>query len=336
MNIFISWSGEIAKEIAEALKEELSSIFSGKKDFEVFVSSEDIAAGMEWFNEICSAIDKSVCGILCLTKENTTSEGISDWIEFEAGALAFHLNKNNKSVIPLLFDVSIPEKAPLKLFEFIKFTSSQYTKLIWDLNDRYFDQTFNKKQVSDLAKASFERLNPKAKEAMKRLVDCERIEIFPKGDLQIASGSIYIACPMASVREPDYQKYRSIVSNIEETLKDYCNITDIYAPISKLAEQAEFDGPEKAASENFEMLKKAEVLLCLYPKPVATSALAEIGYSIALSKKIIIFTSKRNKSKLPYFLQDGEKSFPNLKIYEYESDEDIIKKIRKNGKTFLR
>lgn len=119
-------------------------------------------------------------------------------------------------------------------------------------------------------------------------------------------------------------------------LRKNCGDVDIYAPAEKLVDPSDFDGPEKAANENFEKLKKAEVFLCIYPRPVASSALAELGYAIALNKKIIIFTLKRNRSRLPYFLQDGEKSFPNVKIYDYKNDEDVIRKIEKNGKTFLR
>lgn len=100
--------------------------------------------------------------------------------------------------------------------------------------------------------------------------------------------------------------------------------------------QADFDEPEKATSDNFEKLKKAEFLVCIYSKPVATSMLGEIGYAIALNKKIIVFTNKRYKGKMPYILRDGDKSFPNMKIYEYRNEEEIIRKIKGNGEMFLR
>lgn len=173
MIIFISWSGEIAKEIAEVLKNELSNIFSGVKGLEVFVSSQDIAAGTEWFAEISNAIEGSKVGILCLTKENTTSESVADWVMFEAGALAFHL-KSKKAVIPILFDTNIPNKSPLKIFEFIKFNSQQYKKMICDLNDKYMENKFEHNVIMDLASASYDRLNPKVKEVVKRFVECRK------------------------------------------------------------------------------------------------------------------------------------------------------------------
>lgn len=192
MVIFISWSGDIAKEIAEALKDELLKVFGGVKGLEVFVSSQefvssqDIVAGTEWFTEISNAIENSKVGILCLTKENTTSESIADWIMFEAGALAFHL-RNKKAVIPILFDTNIPNKSPLKIFEFIKFSSAQYKKMICDLNDKYMESKFEQNVIMDLASASYERLYPRVKEVVKRFVDAERIEVFPQGDMHISS-----------------------------------------------------------------------------------------------------------------------------------------------------
>lgn len=336
MVIFISWSGEMAKEIAELLKEELERIF-GEKNLKIFVSSLDIAAGSEWFIEISKAIEDSVCGILCLTKENTTDEGVADWIEFEAGALAFHLKGNGKAVIPMLFDVKMPNETPLKIFEFVRFECTQYVKFISDLNNKYLGKALKENQISDLAKVSFkERLQPNVEKIMEKYIDSDKIEVFPRGDLRISSGTMYLSCPMNSIKDDEYENMRLFVMEINEVLKESCGISEIYAPIVELEQKDDFDGPEKAATDNFEKLKKAEVLLCIYPKPMVTSVLSEIGYAIALHKKIIIFTLKRYRDKLPYILQDGEKSFSNIKIYTYNKNEEVIKKIRKNGKTFLR
>lgn len=338
MVIFISWSGDISKEIAEVLKVELSSLFAGAKDLSIFVSSQDIASGTEWFQEISNAINESVCGILCLTKENTTSENVADWIEFEAGALAYHLKDSPKTVIPFLFDVTIPSRSPLKQFEFVKFNINHYTKLIVDLNAKLLGEILDKNQIKDLAKVSFnERFAPEVKRRLGEFAESDKIEIFPSGELRIISGSVYLSCPMASIKsEDEYNEIRLLALNTIKTLKDYCGVSQIYAPIEHIESKSKFDGQEKAASDNFEKLKTSEFLLCFFPKPIPTSVLVEIGYGIALYKKIIIFTQKKNKSKLPYILQDGEKSFKNIKIYEYNENEEIIEKMRKNGKTFLR
>lgn len=335
MVIFISWSGEIARIIAEALKIELNNIFGKNEEIEVFVSSQDITAGAEWFQEITNAIEHSILGILCLTRENTTNENIADWVVFEAGALAFHL-KDKKAIIPMLFNTNIPTKSPLRPFEFIKFDLAQYRKLICDINDKYLNQQYPDNAARDLANTSYNRLLPKVNAALDKLEVSDKIEIFPSGDMYISPGSVYLSCPMASVKEEDYKAIRSLVLKIPNILKESCDATDVYVPAENIETQNDFDEPEKAANDNFEKLKKADVLLCIFPKPVATSMLSEIGYAIALNKKIIIFVLKRNRSKLPYFLRDGEKSIPNLKIYEYSKDEDVIRKIKGNGKTFLK
>lgn len=336
MKIFLSWSGNAAKQIAENLKEELKTIFENSGNIDIFVSSQDITAGAEWFSEISSAIDESVCGIVCLTKENTNSEEVSDWINFEAGALAFHLKDKKKALIPVLFGVKLPEKSPLRVFEHIKWDKSLYIKLIQDINEQYLKTDLKNKQIRDLASASFDRIDGHISKILSEIVNSDKIEIFPRGDAHILPGCIYLSCPMASVKETEYHEIRIFASEIHKILKENCNAGKIYAPILEIAEKKDFDGPEKAALENFEMLKKAEVLLCIYPRAITSSILCEIGYAIALGKKVIIFTEKKSKDKLPYILQDGEKSFPHLKIYEYVQKEDVINKIKNNGKTFLR
>jgi hypothetical protein len=51
---------------------------------EPFVSSEDIAKGTRWGNEITRQLESCQFGIICLPNANVGSE----WVHFEAGAIA--------------------------------------------------------------------------------------------------------------------------------------------------------------------------------------------------------------------------------------------------------
>jgi hypothetical protein len=81
MKVFISWSGERSKAVAEVLDEWLQCVLQA---IDPWMSSKDIDRGSLWFSELSNQLADTKLGIVCLTRENKTRP----WILFEAGALA--------------------------------------------------------------------------------------------------------------------------------------------------------------------------------------------------------------------------------------------------------
>ncbi|MEU6976793.1 MULTISPECIES: toll/interleukin-1 receptor domain-containing protein [unclassified Streptomyces] len=109
MRIFISWSGDAARQCAEALNKWLRLINS---EIKPFVSSRDISKGDRPMDKIAATLQDSHFGIVCLTRDNQMER----WINFEAGALSKDLTK--ASLIPFLIDMPIKElSGPLKHFQ---------------------------------------------------------------------------------------------------------------------------------------------------------------------------------------------------------------------------
>ncbi len=126
MKVFISWSGERSKKVAEALREWLPNVIQA---IDPWMSSEDIEKGGRWYVDIVSELESSYYGIICLTSDNIESP----WIHFEAGALSKSMEKSR--VCPYLFhiDPSII-KGPLVLFQAAKSTKEDTKKLLHSIN----------------------------------------------------------------------------------------------------------------------------------------------------------------------------------------------------------
>jgi hypothetical protein len=80
-NVFISWSGDRSKWIAEALREWLPLVVQAAKPW---MSSKDIDKGARGLQEISEKLERAKIGIVCLTPENLNVP----WVLFEAGALS--------------------------------------------------------------------------------------------------------------------------------------------------------------------------------------------------------------------------------------------------------
>lgn len=91
--VFISWSGERSRSVADALAAWLPLVLERPQ---VWLSSRDIPEGRRWVSELASILEQTQWGIFVITPENA----VSPWILFEAGALS--KNRETGRVIPYL------------------------------------------------------------------------------------------------------------------------------------------------------------------------------------------------------------------------------------------
>jgi len=158
MNVFISWSGSLSKQVAISLKKWIENTLQGT---DAWMSNEDIEKGTIWFNEIKSALKDTSVGILCLTKDNLNSP----WILFEAGALSKGLSKSR--VCPLLIDLGHADLGqPLSQFNGSLPKREDMLKLITLINKE------NKKMMlkDDRVTAAFEKWWPSFEEEFMEIV----------------------------------------------------------------------------------------------------------------------------------------------------------------------
>lgn len=126
MKVFISWSGERSKNIANALREWLPNVIQA---IQPWMSASDIDKGARWSSDIASQLEESVIGIICLTPENLEAP----WILFEAGALSKTIEKS--FVCPYLFQVKPSDiSGPLVQFQFTKANKDDTKNLIKTIN----------------------------------------------------------------------------------------------------------------------------------------------------------------------------------------------------------
>ena len=125
--VFISWSGELSKQIAEAIRDWLPSVLQSIKPY---YTPNDINKGSRWNTEIAHELEESNIGIICLTKDNIEKP----WILFEAGALSKNVGTSN--VCPILFDFESTElTGPLLSFQATRFEKSDMKKMLKTINE---------------------------------------------------------------------------------------------------------------------------------------------------------------------------------------------------------
>ncbi|WP_288244983.1 hypothetical protein [uncultured Chryseobacterium sp.] len=126
MKIFLSWSGDRSRKVAELLDNWLQCVIQAVNPW---MSSKDIDRGALWFAEISDQLAGTGIGIICLTKENR----LKPWILFESGALAKGISSNR--VCTFLIDLEATDvENPLAQFNHTKPNKTGLWELIRTIN----------------------------------------------------------------------------------------------------------------------------------------------------------------------------------------------------------
>lgn len=148
MKIFISWSGDVSRNMAGILKKWIPCFF---ESVEVFFSPDDIEKGRNWNRRITEELANCNYGVVCLTSENKSAP----WIYFEAGAIA---KAFDSSVTALLVDVNPSDiQGPLSMFQATMLRENDIHKLIMDIN-KNLEQPRSEETLNNLFKALWNRI----------------------------------------------------------------------------------------------------------------------------------------------------------------------------------
>lgn len=161
MKVFISWSGELSKTVAEGLRHFLPEVIQA---LDPWVSESDIKAGERWLVEVGQELAETKFGIICLTKRNQHRP----WMLFEAGALAKTIE--NTFVVPYLIDMEPGDiNGPLFQFQAKRWTKVGTFELIETINSAMEQGGLGK----DSLRRSFNRSWPDFEKSLEELPEEE-------------------------------------------------------------------------------------------------------------------------------------------------------------------
>lgn len=325
--IFISWSGESGKEIAQKLKEVLENdVFSNK--LKCFVSDSDIASGEDWWNKIKSELTSSLMGIICITKENIKAP----WIYYEAGALV----GNDVKTIPLLFNCKfdILSKTPLSGNQAVTFQDrKKFVKMINDINEQFNILNVSKDNIKIIASLAHEKIHRELKDVFERLKQrgyFSETYVYPENVQTMDRNSVFVSALMSALKSDEYEKQRKSLQDIVESLQKI-GFSKVICPAAEIEDKNHFEGRTKSVIDNFRNLKQAECFVLIYEFSRASSALVELGYAIAVGKKVVVFY----KSKLPFLIQKAGESIPHVHTVQFRNFKMIHDEIIGNNMTLF-
>jgi hypothetical protein len=148
LKIFISWSGDWSKQVAEALRGWLPDVLQFS---DPWMSAGDIEKGARWASEIARELEVTRVGVICLTPENLRSP----WILFESGALS--KTTEDTYVCTYLHGLTKTDLTPpVSQFQATEAEKEDTRKLVRSINQAYSASPLSQEQCD----RAFERCWP--------------------------------------------------------------------------------------------------------------------------------------------------------------------------------
>lgn len=141
---------------------------------------------------------------------------------------------------------------------------------------------------------------------------------------------VFISAPMdAWGNNEAYKAHKTEVMNIRNALRDDCKFRRMFYAGVDLSSIDDFEVPEISAREDFDALAASKYCLLLYPKPLPTGALVEIGAAIALGIPCLLFTPSR--TTLPFILREADSAFSSVRIHDAKDSAAVIVHLKNHG-----
>jgi len=175
MRVFLSWSGERSRRVAELLDDWLQCVIQAA---DPWMSSKDIDRGALWFSEITDQLANTAIGVICLTKENK----VKPWILFEAGALAKGISSNR--VCTFLIDLKPTDiENPLAQFNHSKPDKSGLWELVRTINISLKENALKESVLEKVFDTYWEQFDDRFKTIIKETPEGEIVETRTEDDI---------------------------------------------------------------------------------------------------------------------------------------------------------
>lgn len=227
MKVFISWSGEIGCKVGQELRDWLPSVLQAVKPY---FSPEDIAKGTKWATEISTELEQCGFGIVILDRIALNS----NWVHFEAGALAKNIGKSK--VIPILVGIEPAEiTGPLVHFQSSKLDEADSRKLIKSINDDLGDRKLEQTVLNKV----FDNWFPNLLESYQKIINEHKEsngESSPRSDRDILEEILQIS--RMTSRNVSRELPPGAIDDLVNAVDKINNLIEVYGTEPELIEAA--------------------------------------------------------------------------------------------------
>lgn len=290
-----------------------TNVFQQIHSGDVFLSSSDVDLGKPWFSALGQVLQESDFAILCLTKDNIRAP----WILYEAGAVSKQLDIAR--IAPLLIGITAQDvPSPLSQFQSAMLNREGVEKLLTSINTQLGANGLAASMLNATFRTWWRKLQPDIALALRH-----RMISGPRSDYDV-----FLSAPMAAYADDSaYVASRADVAKLFRAFTVECGMR-VYWAGERIEHMSDFDTIDVSVLDDLRALERSRSFVLVYPAKLATSALFEAGYALALKRPSHYFI--RHREDLPFLLRELPGSIGSVRIHtsqDWSDYDDLARKI---------
>lgn len=124
------------------------------------------------------------------------------------------------------------------------------------------------------------------------------------GVVEPRAAKVFIGAPMSGLEPDAYTALREQLLVMNAEVARAPGVADVYFAGEAIASAQDFSDPAAAAQRDFTALAACDVFVFFYPEPSASSVLIELGYALAMRKRVILMV--RREGDIPFLLRHAD------------------------------
>lgn len=125
------------------------------------------------------------------------------------------------------------------------------------------------------------------------------------------NSKVFLSAPMSAFSDPsEFTDFRNVVLTVVDSIELNVPRALLYYAGKSSTTLHGFTSPNQAFQTDISALQSSETFILIYPRPIATSALIELGFALSLGLSILLVVKSRED--IPYMIRDVDKILENV------------------------
>lgn len=116
--------------------------------------------------------------------------------------------------------------------------------------------------------------------------------------LESPENEIFLSTPVSSFEPEEFSRFKALFNSLSKIIERKTPGYRVFCAAEGIASLNQLEDSKYSAITDFQRIQSCAGFVLFYPKPLATSALVELGFALALEKRILIITPA--KVHLPF------------------------------------
>ena len=145
------------------------------------------------------------------------------------------------------------------------------------------------------------------------------------------SVDVFFSTPMMAFGD-QYETQRTELLSLVQVLRSNLGVTVFWAAEER-PDRSRFEDEALALRMNLALLRRSRIVVAIYPAPLNSSVLVELGFALAFETPVLLFVHAWDD--LPFLLRSAGQAVPHFRVSRYRDAHDVKEAVTEEYRSFI-